>query len=107
MAEKESIFRKALNIIPPNVRQFTYDAFGGKEDFTEEKLSPEYEKELKAQTEELKKMIAEHTKVTYKGKTLWTFGASTTTRLVLPKELKEELLPDYGVTTTIRRLCVK
>lgn len=47
MAEKESIFRKALNIIPPNVRQFTYDAFGGKEDFTEEKLSPAYEKELK------------------------------------------------------------
>ena len=47
MAEKESIFRKALNIIPPNVRQFTYDVFGGKEDFTEEKLSPAYEKELK------------------------------------------------------------
>ena len=47
MAEKESIFRKALNIIPPNVRQFTSDVFGGKEDFTEEKLSPAYEKELK------------------------------------------------------------
>ncbi len=53
MAEKESIFRKALNIIPPNVRQFTYDAFGGKEDFTEEKLSPEYEKELKGIAEKV------------------------------------------------------
>ena len=46
MAE-ESIFRKALNVIPPNVRQFTYDVFGGKEDFTEDKLSPAYEEELK------------------------------------------------------------
>ena len=53
MAEKESIFRKALNIIPPNVRQFTYDAFGGKGDFTEEKLSPEYEKELKGIAEKV------------------------------------------------------
>ena len=46
MAE-ESIFRKAINIIPPNVRQFTYDIFGGNEDFTEENLSPSYEEELK------------------------------------------------------------
>ena len=47
MAEKESIFRKALNVIPPNVRQFSYDLFGGKEDFTEDKLSSAYEEELK------------------------------------------------------------
>ena len=47
MAEKESIFRKALNVIPPNVRQFSYDLFGGNKDFTEDKLSPAYEKELK------------------------------------------------------------
>ena len=47
MAEKESIFRKALNVIPPNIRQFTYDVFGGKGDFTEDKLSPAYEEELK------------------------------------------------------------
>ena len=47
MAEKESIFRRALNVIPPNVRQFSYDLFGGNEDFTEDKLSPAYEKELK------------------------------------------------------------
>ena len=47
MAEKESIFRRALNVIPPNVRQFSYDLFGGNKDFTEDKLSPAYEKELK------------------------------------------------------------
>ena len=46
MAE-ESILRKAINIIPPNVRQFSYDLFGGKEDFTEDKLSSAYEEELK------------------------------------------------------------
>ena len=36
-----------INIIPPNVRQFTYDIFGGKKDFTEADLSPEYKEELK------------------------------------------------------------
>ena len=46
MAE-ESILRKAINIIPPNVRQFSYDLFGGNKTFTEDKLSPEYENELK------------------------------------------------------------
>ena len=53
MAEKESIFRKVLNVVPPNIRQFTYDVFGGKEDFTEDKLSPAYEEELKGIAEKV------------------------------------------------------
>tara|TARA_R110000787_G_scaffold127803_2_gene239256 strand:+ start:158 stop:682 length:525 start_codon:yes stop_codon:yes gene_type:complete len=51
MAEN-SIFRKTLNLIPPNIRQFTYDLFGGDGDFTEKDLSAPYKEELKG--------IAEH-----------------------------------------------
>jgi len=45
--DENSIFRKTLNLIPPNIRQFTYDIFGGNKDFTEKNLSSSYEKELK------------------------------------------------------------
>ena len=53
MATEDSIFRKTLNIIPPNIRQFTYDLFGGKEDFTEKDLSSAYENELKGIAEKV------------------------------------------------------
>jgi len=44
----ENTFRKnALNIIPPNVRQFTYDLFGGNEEFNEKDLTENYKEELK------------------------------------------------------------
>tara|TARA_R110002110_G_scaffold201010_1_gene411844 strand:+ start:711 stop:1238 length:528 start_codon:yes stop_codon:yes gene_type:complete len=51
MAEN-SIFRKTLNLIPPNIRQFTYDIFGGNEDFTEKNLSDSYKEELKGIAEQ-------------------------------------------------------
>tara|TARA_R110000824_G_C15024298_1_gene658709 strand:- start:68 stop:673 length:606 start_codon:yes stop_codon:yes gene_type:complete len=43
----QPISKKIKNIIPPNIRQFGYDVFGGKEDFTEADLSPAYQEELK------------------------------------------------------------
>ena len=44
----ENTFRKnLLNIVPPNVRQFTYDVFGGNEEFNEKDLTRSYKKELK------------------------------------------------------------
>jgi len=36
-----------INLIPPNIRQVTYDMFGGSGDFTEKDLSPDYIAELK------------------------------------------------------------
>tara|TARA_R110000824_G_scaffold73848_1_gene187936 strand:- start:163 stop:699 length:537 start_codon:yes stop_codon:yes gene_type:complete len=36
-----------INKIPPNIRQFGYDIFGGSGDFTEKDLSDEYKAELK------------------------------------------------------------
>ena len=44
----ENTFRKnAVNIIPPNVRQFTYDLFGGDKEFNEKDLTGKYKEELK------------------------------------------------------------
>ena len=42
LAEKfdyEPVGKKVTNLIPSNIRQFIYDAYGGKEDFTEKDLS--------------------------------------------------------------------
>jgi len=50
--DENSIFRKTLNLIPPNIRQFTYDIFGGKGDFTEKDLSDSYKEELKGIAEQ-------------------------------------------------------
>ena len=36
-----------INLIPPNIRQVTYDIFGGSKDFTEKDLSLAYQEELK------------------------------------------------------------
>ena len=50
LAEKfdyQPVSKKLTNLIPPNVRQFTYDILGGKEDFTEADLSDAYKEELK------------------------------------------------------------
>ena len=45
---EENTFRKnAVNIIPPNVRQFAYDLFGGDKEFNEKDLTGKYKKELK------------------------------------------------------------
>ena len=35
-----------INLIPPNIRQVTYDIFGGSKDFTEKDLSDAYKAEL-------------------------------------------------------------
>ena len=50
--DENSIFRKTLNLIPPNIRQFTYDIFGGNKDFTEKDLSDSYKAELKGIAEQ-------------------------------------------------------
>ena len=33
--EESGFLKKVINVIPPNVRQFTYDVFGGDKPFTE------------------------------------------------------------------------
>ena len=43
----QPLSKKIINLIPPNIRQFGYDLFGGKEDFTEKDLSDAYQEELK------------------------------------------------------------
>jgi len=50
LAEKfnyQPVNKQVSNLVPPNIRQFLYDAFGGKEDFTEKDLSSSYREELK------------------------------------------------------------
>ena len=43
----QPLSKRITNLIPPNVRQFGYDLFGGEQDFTEKDLSQAYQKELK------------------------------------------------------------
>ena len=43
----QPISKRLTKLIPPNIRQFGYDLFGGKEDFTEKDLSESYKEELK------------------------------------------------------------
>ena len=43
----QPLSKRITNLIPPNVRQFGYDLFGGEQDFTEKDLSPDYQEELK------------------------------------------------------------
>jgi hypothetical protein len=74
LAEKfnyEPVGKKVTNLIPPNIRQFVYDAFGGKEDFTEKDLSPSYKEELKGiATEALSKGKDRITYSDYEGDTM-------------------------------------
>ena len=74
LAEKfdyEPVGKKVTNLIPPNIRQFIYDAFGGKEDFTEKDLSPSYKEELKGiATEALSKGKDRITYSDYEGDTM-------------------------------------
>ena len=48
----QPVSKRIKNIIPPNIRQFTYDILGGEKDFTEKDLSESYKKELKGIAEE-------------------------------------------------------
>jgi len=43
----QPLSKKITNLIPPNIRQFSYDLLGGKGDFTENDLSESYKEELK------------------------------------------------------------
>ena len=43
--DKPGFLKKVINVIPPNVRQFTYDVFGGDKPFTEKDLSEDYKDE--------------------------------------------------------------
>tara|TARA_R100001530_G_C4264487_1_gene141432 strand:- start:12 stop:614 length:603 start_codon:yes stop_codon:yes gene_type:complete len=74
LAEKfnyEPVSKKVTNLIPPNIRQFVYDALGGKEDFTEKDLSPSYKEELKGiATEALSKGKDKITYADYEGDTM-------------------------------------
>ena len=74
IAEKfnyEPVTKKVTNLLPPNIRQFVYDALGGKEDFTEKDLSPSYKKELKGiATEALSKGKDKITYADYEGDTM-------------------------------------
>jgi len=43
----QPISKRITNLIPPNIRQFTHDLFGGTDEFTEKDLSQSYQDELK------------------------------------------------------------
>jgi hypothetical protein len=43
----QPLSKRITNLIPPNIRQFSYDLLGGKGDFTENDLSESYKEELK------------------------------------------------------------
>ena len=47
MLEGRMALKDLINLIPPNIRQVTYDIFGGSKDFTEKDLSLAYQEELK------------------------------------------------------------
>jgi hypothetical protein len=51
--EESGFLKKVVNYIPPNVRQFTYDVFGGDKPFTEKDLSEDYKDELKGIAEKV------------------------------------------------------
>jgi hypothetical protein len=51
--EEPGFLKKVINVIPPNVRQFTYDVFGGDKPFTEKDLSEDYKDELKGIAEKV------------------------------------------------------
>ena len=43
----QPLTKRMTNLIPPNIRQFTYDILGGEKDFTEKDLSDAYKEELR------------------------------------------------------------
>ena len=51
--DEPGFLKKVINVIPPNVRQFTYDVFGGDKPFTEKDLSEDYKDELKGIAEKV------------------------------------------------------